>query len=81
LGLLIEPVLSDIVALDSETLLSEVMGLDELPVVVGLDTAVPPVDDELSLEDSILLSVAQAPIMSPKHMIHSAFLSMAIPPH
>ncbi|HKY72832.1 MAG TPA: hypothetical protein VJL88_13015 [Nitrospira sp.] len=75
--MLIELALSDIVELESATLLSV---LDELPLVVGLDTAAPPVDDELSLEDSILLSVAQPPIMSPKNMIHSAFLSMAIPP-
>jgi hypothetical protein len=48
---------------------------------VGLDTAAPAVEDELSLEDSILLSVAQPPIMSPNNMSPSAFLSMAIPPH
>jgi hypothetical protein len=56
----------DIVGLD-------VVGLD----VVGLDVvAAPPDADELSLEDSIVLSLAHPPTMSPKSVIHIAFLSM-----
>ena len=56
----------DIVGLD-------IVGLD----VVGLDVvASPPDADELSLEDSIVLSLAHPPTMSPKSVIHIAFLSM-----
>jgi hypothetical protein len=56
----------DIVGLD-------IVGLD----VVGLDVvAAPPDADELSLEDSIVLSLAHPPTMSPKSVIHIAFLSM-----
>ena len=56
----------DIVGLDVD-------GLD----VVGLDVvAAPPDADELSLEDSIVLSLAHPPTMSPKSVIHIAFLSM-----
>ena len=61
----------DIVGLDIVGL--DVVGLD----VVGLDVvAAPPDADELSLEDSIVLSLAHPPTMSPKSVIHIAFLSM-----
>ena len=51
----------------------DIVGLD----VVGLDiVAAPPAADELSLEDSIVLSLAQPPTMSPKSIIQTAFLSM-----
>jgi len=61
----------DIVGLDVVGL--DVVGLD----VVGLDVvAAPPDADELSLEDSIVLSLAHPPTMSPKSVIHIAFLSM-----
>ena len=51
----------------------DIVGLD----VVGLDVvAAPPDADELSLEDSIVLSLAHPPTMSPKSVIHIAFLSM-----
>ena len=46
-------------------------------VVVGLDiVAAPPLADELSLEDSIVWSLAQPPTMSPKRVIQIAFLSI-----
>ena len=46
-------------------------------VVVGLDiVAAPPPADELSLEDSIVRSLAQPPTMSPKRVIQIAFLSI-----
>ena len=61
----------DIVGLDVDGL--DVVGLD----VVGFDVvAAPPDADELSLEDSIVLSLAHPPTMSPKSVIHIAFLSM-----
>ena len=66
----------DIVGLDIVGL--DVVGLDVVGLdVVGLDVvAAPPDADELSLEDSIVLSLAHPPTMSPKSVIHIAFLSM-----
>ena len=50
----------------------EVDGLD----IAGLDVvAAPPAPGELSW-DSIVLSLAQPPTLSPKRVIHIAFLSM-----
>jgi hypothetical protein len=56
----------------------DIVGLDVVGFdVVGLDVvAAPPDADELSLEDSIVLSLAHPPTMSPKSVIHIAFLSM-----
>ncbi|HET9845725.1 MAG TPA: hypothetical protein VFQ02_08220 [Nitrospira sp.] len=60
----------DIVGLDVVGL--DIVGLD----VVGLEVvAAPPAPGELSW-DSIVLSLAQPPTMSPKRVIHIAFLSM-----
>ena len=56
----------------------DVVGFDVVGlVVVGLDiVAAPPPADELSLEDSIVRSLAQPPTMSPKRVIQIAFLSI-----
>ena len=58
--------------LDSAGGVLDIVGLD----VLGLDVvAAPPAPGELSW-DSIVLSLAQPPTMSPKRVIHIAFLSM-----
>jgi hypothetical protein len=57
----------------------DIVGFDAVGlVVVGLDiVAAPPPADELSLEVSIVRSLAQPPTMSPKRVIQMAFLSIS----
>ena len=56
----------------------DIVGFDAVGlVVVGLDiVAAPPPADELSVDDSIVRSLAQPPTMSPKRVIQIAFLSI-----
>ena len=63
--------------LDSAGGVLDIVGLDVVGLdVVGLDVvAAPLAPGELSW-DSIVLSLAQPPTMSPKRVIHIAFLSM-----
>jgi hypothetical protein len=56
------------------------------PDDLGLETAAPPSDvdvdvDDPLLDDSIWPSLAQPPTMSPNTVIHSALLNMTAPHH